>query len=725
MTHHIKSIASIVSRHAELIRRLKSDHSDGGKGRVLTAQSQEIATFVADALAAGAILEDDTDRMAAQTIIDYWSNLLRRGDQPAPDGELEPFDASKPERLDVACPYSGDEPILNGERLFGRDSEIASVLAKLERGQIALIRGPGGCGKSSLLFAGVLPRVAAGEPTLVTMRPGTKPLDRLAKSLTQVLGRPIERSHLREAGDLAHLLEERSSAVLAIDQFEDFFVLASDSDRSEFDKLISHYLEARSTHKLVLCINDGLIDHFEWMTETHRRIDRALMVEVAPLGAAALEQAIVRPAGAVDLGIGAGVVEHIIRQLLGDPAALPLLQFSMVKLWAMPERKNRLTLGLLDKVGELRKAFEHDAKARYDAACAVGPAPALQQVLLALVRVDARFDYHRRPCRLDRLPRCEGIDTGAAVRILDEHGFVRIVDDEFVELHSEAYLHHWPHFIDLIKSSRTSNAILRDWLRDRAYRWDRAHRPRSGLLRRAQLDEVGRPEGLTDLEKLFLNASEAAIDAKRRRARVAIGIVALFVVVTLVLMVLSLRGQRDRLDFENDWLKFENDWFDAKNNWLRAKDTWLDAKDTSIEVKREEVQLEAQMAKQPTVAKELEPEVLVTNVADERAAGSYWLQVATDRSLEAAQSTLSSMLKVGDANPKFQIIHRGRYFVLMVGEFRTAEEARRFAKTRAAQMAYQYGVFVRELDAFCPDRAPTGEPPKYGAEIYRCRAKRN
>lgn len=754
-----KSITGVVGRHAELIRRLKAEH-ERGEGEQLVGLAKELDAFLRAVLAAGAILEDDADRMAAQTIVDYWSNLMRRAGQAAPGDELAEFDATQlPTLADVACPYPGDEPIRAGERLFGREAEVAGVLAKLERESIVAIRGPGGRGKSSLLHAGVLPRVAATQPTIVSLRPGAKPFERLAKALTQALGREVGAKQLRSAGALARLLADRPGALLAIDQFEDLFVLVSDVDRGEFDKQLAAYLAARPSNKLLVCLNDGLIDHFDWMPDTTRYIDPKQMISLEPLDAEALERAIVQPASAVELGFGPRVVEHLVRELLGDPAALPLLQFTMRALWAMPDRKNRVTLALLDRLGDPRKAFEADAEARFARLLAAAPEHALRRVLLDLVRIDARFDYHRQPCRLDQLLARDDVEAGELVRRLAEQGFVRVIDDELVELRGEAYLHHWPLLIGWIKSHRQPTAIFRDALRHTAELWAASERPNADLYGRVQLDEARKLDGLTELEKQFLASSEAAIEAEqheRERSLHRRVVVARLAVLgaTLALAVLGtwtwrLGVENQRLEAWNGKLGVENEQLDTREGDLRAKTNALEADNAALEqladeLERERKQLaeqveQLQLAAQETVKQipgrktetlevlaSLEREAMVKHDAEVTQAakqGNYWLQVATDADLASAQTTLEGVkARAGRGGERvyFLILERRRHHVLLAGGYPTAEKAREVASSAEAKRIYPYGIFVRALDQFCPEYEPTGAQPKHGEQIFRC-----
>jgi hypothetical protein len=68
-------------------------------------------------------------------------------------------------RLDVPCPYPGMRPYTadDAKGFHGRDAEIDELIGRLRAGEREIyVIGPSGSGKSSLLAAGVLPRLARG-----------------------------------------------------------------------------------------------------------------------------------------------------------------------------------------------------------------------------------------------------------------------------------------------------------------------------------------------------------------------------------------------------------------------------------------------------------------------------------------------------------------------------------------------------------------------------------
>ena len=76
---------------------------------------------------------------------------------------------------------------------------------------------------------------------------------------------------------------------------------------------------------------------------------------MTPLSASELREAIEKPAEVAGLRFEAGIIEALLQDILGEPAALPLLQFTLLKLWDNRQR-NRVTWDAYRRVGSGRGA---------------------------------------------------------------------------------------------------------------------------------------------------------------------------------------------------------------------------------------------------------------------------------------------------------------------------------------------------------------------------------
>ena len=86
------------------------------------------------------------------------------------------------------CPYRGLEPFREEDSAFfcGRDDAIRELVARVQEHEFVAVVGPSGSGKSSLVFAGLLPALRKQLQTtmwdVVTLRPGKRPVHALAEA---------------------------------------------------------------------------------------------------------------------------------------------------------------------------------------------------------------------------------------------------------------------------------------------------------------------------------------------------------------------------------------------------------------------------------------------------------------------------------------------------------------------------------------------------------------
>jgi hypothetical protein len=228
--------------------------------------------------------------------------------------------APEPRAQEIACPYPGTRPFTAEEagQFHARDAEIHALLECLRRGEREiLIVGPRSAGKSSLVAAGVVPRLA--DPKFVgdrfavcAMRPGTDPAGELSKALA--------------------VQHDQAKVLLIVDQLEEAFTAASRWAREAFAVQLDQLRrDPRVTLMLVVSaeVYDRLLDSRLWSgpATTPARI------EVATLRGEALREAIVRPASQVGVYCEPALVERLLRDESSDSRPLPRLQETLVELW--------------------------------------------------------------------------------------------------------------------------------------------------------------------------------------------------------------------------------------------------------------------------------------------------------------------------------------------------------------------------------------------------------
>ena len=137
-------------------------------------------------------------------------------------------------------PFDTDESIL----FFGRNDQTLELLQRLHQYHFVAVVGGSGCGKSSLLRAGLIPSLKAGylvdtsdQWSIAIMKPGQSPLYNLAEAMLQLVNPQVNAvevaaavQQIKEEGAdvllriLASIVTDKKSNIfLLIDQFEELF----------------------------------------------------------------------------------------------------------------------------------------------------------------------------------------------------------------------------------------------------------------------------------------------------------------------------------------------------------------------------------------------------------------------------------------------------------------------------------------------------------------------
>jgi WD40 repeat protein len=410
-------------------------------------------------------------------------------------GQPEP-----PER-EIPCPYPGMRPFLteNAALFCGRTHEVNDIVGRLRAGEREIyVIGPSGSGKSSLVVAGVLPRLARGvsgvEPFLPrSLRPRDHPMQQLAKVLEHDM---VEPSAAVTALLAAHA--PAAALLLVIDQLEELFTQCDVEERASFLSVL-RALRAEPRCVLLFTLRADFYGAFMesalW-SDVQGRISR---VEVAPLRGMALREAIERPARDLGVECEPELVERLLSDAASEPGILPLLQEALVQLWDQRELR-ALKLDhyhALDQAGRggLAAAISHRADVMLRTLTPVQESIA-RRILLRLVSFgDGRADTRRQQ------PRAA---LGSAEDAAGDFDTVlrRLIDDRLitidagtdgketrVDLAHEVMIRAWPTLATWLGTHRVDEQRRRH-LEAAAAAWVQRGRGSGGLLDAVELAEA-------------------------------------------------------------------------------------------------------------------------------------------------------------------------------------------------------------------------------------------
>jgi len=545
------SFAALRRVHGTLLDRHDAGLEEDGR-----AFWREIALFIEQARSTGALLDDRSERRATYSIINFWSSKLYEAGFVSPEVRLLPFDETlAPSLDDVAPPYVGLEAFSEQthDRFFGRQALVEETLGKLQRLRLVAVVGQSGSGKSSLVLGGVLPALKGGGLRgseawhyLPRMVPGSEPLTNLA-----ALFRPVDlvdeaawltSQKWRFIQDDAHLLTlldrqtDDEPAVLVIDQFEELFTLCDDAEeRQAFTDNLLHLVQNEDAkHYAIITMRSDYRSNVARLPNFNERF-RAGTVNMEALDIPQLRAVIEGPAEQVGLKFEVGVVDDLIEDVLGEPAALPLLQFTLWRLWEERNR-NRITREAYDRLGGAKRALETCADQFIE-----GLSPewreAAKHILLQMVYLNRNLEVTSRRVRRADLYH----EGGADVRIDDvlqalvKERLVRLTpggtannpcaEDDQIEVAHEALIRNWPLLRDWMAAD-FDRMRQRNNLTHQAQQWAHARttegRDETGLLwGEAALEEARTYGDLTEEEEAFLRASGEAVARRKQQEKEA------------------------------------------------------------------------------------------------------------------------------------------------------------------------------------------------------------
>lgn len=572
------SLTALRAAHASLLEahRSQADAADFWP---------QVDAFLWRGQATGALLDQEGERVGAQSLLDYWTATAYSVGRTAPDALLLPFDPTlAPEIPDARCPYVGLAAFREGEGpyFFGRRQLIESLVAKVATDRLLAVVGPSGSGKSSIVLAGLLPALKAGAVPAtadspasrewrysVRMVPGSDPLAHLARAIqprqsidefdvtvaAKYLFAP--EGLLREETYLVNLLAAESDLplVLVVDQFEELFTLCTDERlRNAFmANLLALLRRPTPRHTVILTMRTDFESYVARLPNFQPLFEQAI-VRITPLNAAELREAIERPADMVGLKFEEGVVDGLVQDLLGEPAALPLLQFTLLKLWENRER-NRITWEAYRRLGGGRLALARSADQLYDHLIPEEQVTA-RRILLRLVRpgegLEVTSNRVRRAVLYQSGEAHDRVDR-VLQRLIDAD-LIRLspgdkAEDDQVEVAHEALVRNWPRLVGWLEDERLR---LRERLRltEAAEQWLKLGRDPAALLRGALLEAAQRHPDLSELEEAFVTASLAArqrAEQEREAARER----------ELVQARALAQEQAERANAERDWADYQ------------------------------------------------------------------------------------------------------------------------------------------------------------------------
>ncbi len=521
---------------------------------------------------------------------------LARGLALAGIDAANPFDwdGSRPPYPGLLCFQEKDAAIF-----FGRDKEVGRGLDLLHQVRryggagLLLVLGGSGSGKSSLVRAGMIPRLRRDRDNWLVVdpfRPGEEPWETLAAALATAFERAGEagdRKDIRrrlEAGpgpeadggeplvELARDLRQaagqtEATVLLVVDQFEELLAHPDGHPSADF---LARLREALEDPRAPLLAVATLRSDFLGSFQKNRAIGGIPFRDflVGGMSVEALTEVIVKPAELAGLDMEQALVQALLEDTRTEDA-LPLLAFTLRELYELATADST-SLGVSeyrDRLGGLQGSVARAAEGLLEVRPLTGEQEEeLRGAFLGMVRMDEDGHFARDALSWNLLSESahEWLERFVQARLLVKRGDG---EESTVEVAHEALFRAWEKLAGWLDENREA-LILRRELGQAARLWERGGRDssdlwRGGRLRRAlevrdetydrrrEAREEGKARGLrlpmAPEELEFLEASdEAEQRQERRRKRIRAAVLAASIAIAAVMTVLSFLASRAR-----------------------------------------------------------------------------------------------------------------------------------------------------------------------------------
>ncbi|MFB2897640.1 WD40 repeat domain-containing protein [Aerosakkonemataceae cyanobacterium BLCC-F50] len=477
-----------------------------------------------------------------------------------------PIESTDAVDKNLPCPYRGlfhfgpDD----AEYFFGRKVFVEELFAATQTRKFIPLLGASGSGKSSVVFAGLVPKLQqVGRWKFTYFRPGEgdDPFHALALALVPLfMPNLVGDDKLQETRKIAKSLHEKvyplsyifteiqhnypqERVLLIADQFEELYTLCPDQKvRHSFLDTLLAYFQSSPDNTTVLFAT--MRADFLGNALSYRPVADVLQnadVKLGPMNREELSQVIVKPAEKLGVTFQDGLVKRILDDVEEQPGNLPLLEFALTELWNKRTGKE-LTHKIYEEIGQVEGALARHADEKYRN-LTDEEKEKVRRIFIQLVRPGEGVEDTRRIAMKAEL----GEQSWSLVKQLADARLVvtsrNATSQETVEVVHEALIRNWSELRQWMDTDRS----FRTWqerLRAAMYQWEQTQRDEGGLLRGAALAEAEenlkqRREDLSSGEQEFIEVSLALRDRllnqeeKRRKRQFLIASITSVVFVSL------------------------------------------------------------------------------------------------------------------------------------------------------------------------------------------------
>ncbi|WP_143856999.1 nSTAND1 domain-containing NTPase [Nostoc sp. 'Peltigera membranacea cyanobiont' 213] len=447
----------------------------------------------------------------------------------------------------LPCPYRGLYHFSPGdaEYFFGREVFIKELFKATQTRNFIPVLGASGSGKSSVVLAGLVPKLQQQGRWLFThFRPGSNPFYGLAEALvplytpekddtdriaqTRKLSNYFSNDDVLLVDVIAKIKQNHPHhrVLLIADQFEELFTLCNDEKiRHKFLDCLLTFIQSPISKSLsAVFVATMRVDFLSYTLLYPEFADQLKSdIKIRSMNRSELTDVIAKPAQKLGVTFQDGLIERILDDVKSEPGNLPVLEFALTLLWEKHQSK-QLTHTAYEDIGKVEGALASYADQKYDNLTTTEQEK-VRQIFIQLVQPGEGIEDTRRLATKAEL----GEANWELVTKLADARLIVTSDnasgEQTVEVVHEVLIQNWEKLRQWMKTDREFRAWQQQ-LRVSKYQWQKNYKDEGALLRgKALLEaenwwEINQDKLYAEQEYIQASVAQREYEEKEKEKRI-------------------------------------------------------------------------------------------------------------------------------------------------------------------------------------------------------------